>query len=212
MEFLELLLLAVALSMDAFAVAICIGLTMKRVNFKKAFTVGFYFGAFHVGMPLIGYFAASIFAGKIIAYGHWIAFGLLSFLGGKMIIDSFKKEDSPDRDCPDGTCDEQTCPNDEKPDNKEHSLAPVVMLPLAIATSIDVLAVGASFAFLQVNIIPAVLLIGIVTLVISMAGVKIGNIFGVRFKSKAQLAGGIILVLIGLRILLEHLNIISFSF
>ena len=212
MEFLELLLLAVALSMDAFAVAICIGLTMKRVSFKKAFIVGLYFGIFQAGMPLIGYFTTNIFADRIAAYSHWIAFGLLSILGGKMIADSFKKEEGSDKNRPDRTCGDQTCFSDEKSNNKEHSLKLAAMLPLAIATSVDALAVGITFSFLQVNILPAVLLIGIVTLVISITGVKIGNMFGVRFKSKAQLAGGIILVFIGLRILLEHLNIISFSF
>jgi len=180
--FLELLLLAVGLSMDAFAVAVCIGLSMMKANMKKALTVGLYFGVFQAVMPLIGYFAAALFAEKIIAYSHWIAFGLLCFLGGKMIADSFGKEVRPDA----------------------YSIKPSKMLPLALATSIDALAVGVSFAFLQVSIIPAVSVIGVTTLILSMAGVKTGNIFGVRFKSKAQLSGGIILALIGLKILLEH--------
>jgi putative Mn2+ efflux pump MntP len=210
MGILELFLLAVGLSMDAFAVAICAGLTMAKVNIKKAFIVGLYFGVFQAGMPLIGYFAATLFADKITACSHWIAFGLLGFLGIKMIADSFKKNGCFDRECPDGICDDRICPGGEKPNNKEQSLKPAKMLPLAVATSIDALAVGVSFAFLQVSIVPAVSLIGIATLVISMAGVKIGNIFGVKFKSKAQLAGGIILVLIGLKILLEHLGIINF--
>jgi putative Mn2+ efflux pump MntP len=137
-------------------------------------------------MPLIGYFAAGLFAAGIIAFGHWIAFGLLGFIGGKMIIDSFKKDD---------------CPGDEQ------KLTPAKMIPLALATSIDALAVGVSFAFLEVRIVPAVAFIGVATLLISMAGVKIGYIFGVKFRAKAQLAGGIVLVLIGTRILLEHFNV-----
>ena len=185
MSFVELLLLAVALSMDAFAVAICTGLTMPKVNAKKALTVGLHFGVFQAGMPLIGYLAASTFAGSIIAYDHWIAFALLSFLGGKMIADSFKKEGCSD--------------------SGEQSLGLVKMLPLAVATSIDALAVGVSLAFLRVNIASAAAFIGIATLVISMAGVKIGNVFGIRFKSKAQLAGGSILILMGLKILVEHI-------
>ena len=188
MNFIELFILAAGLSMDAFAVSICAGLTMRKAGMGKMLTVGLYFGVFQAGMPLIGYFTAGLFAEKIIAYDHWVAFGLLGFLGGKMIIDGFKKESGPN----------------------EYSLKPAQMITLALATSIDALAVGVSFAFLQVNIIPAVLFIGITTLVISMAGVKIGHISGAGFKSKAQLAGGIVLVLIGLKILLEHLGIINF--
>ena len=207
MGFIELFILAVGLSMDAFAVAVCAGLTMAKVNLKKALIIGFYFGIFQAGMPLIGYFVAGLFAERIIAYNHWIAFGLLGFLGGKMIIDSLKKEGCTDRECPVNidTCEDRTCPN-----NQEQPLTPAKMFPLALATSIDALAVGVSFAFLQVSIIHAVSSIGITTFIISMAGVKIGNMFGVRFKSKAQFTGGIILILIGAKILLEHLNIISF--
>jgi len=181
MTFIELFIIAVGLSMDAFAVAVCAGLTMEKVSLKKALIVGLYFGIFQAGMPLIGYFTATLFAGRIVAYDHWIAFGLLAFIGGKMIFDSFRGDDD---------------------DKREYSLAPAKMLPLAVATSIDALAVGVSFAFLKVSIVPAVLFIGVVTLTLSMAGVKIGHLFGTRFKSKAQLAGGIVLVLIGLNILL----------
>jgi len=186
MGFFELIFLAVGLSMDAFAVAICAGLSMAKVSLKKAMIVGLYFGVFQAGMPLIGFFLAGLFADKIIAYDHWVAFCLLGFIGGKMILDSFKNEGVS---------------------NGEQSLNPRKMLPLAIATSIDALAVGVSFAFLEVSIVPAVSFIGITTFGISMAGVKIGNIFGVKFKSKAQLLGGVILVLIGIKILLEHLII-----
>ena len=189
MSFLELFILAIGLSMDAFAVAICAGLTMAKVNMKKALTVGLYFGISQAVMPLIGFLIASLFADRVFTYGDWVAFMVLSFLGGKMIFDSFKKDG-------------------EKITSNEQSLRFTTMMPLAIATSIDALAVGASFAFLQVNIIPAVTFIGITTLAISMAGVKIGNIFGIKFKSKAQFAGGAILMLIGLKILLEHLEFI----
>ena len=185
MTLFELFLIAVGLSMDAFAVGICLGLTMTESVMKKAFIVGLYFGIFQAVMPLIGYMAATWFADKITAYDHWIAFILLCFLGGKMIFGSFKKEEVPGKE-------------------KETSLAPAKMLPFAFATSIDALAAGISFAFLQVNIIPAVSFIGITTLILSAIGIKTGNIFGVRFKSKSEFAGGIILALIGFKILFEH--------
>ncbi|MCL2253157.1 MAG: manganese efflux pump MntP family protein [Lachnospiraceae bacterium] len=206
MGLIELLILAIGLSMDAFAVAICIGLNMKTASFNKSFIVGLYFGIFQAAMPLIGYFVASLFAQSIIAYDHWIAFGLLSFLGIRMIIGSLKKEGCTDRDCPDDLiCNDRACPDGEPPKNKENSLKPKEMLPLAIATSIDAMAVGVSFAFLQVRIIPAITFIGVTTLILSVAGVKIGNIFGKKLKSKAEFAGGAILVLIGIKILIEHL-------
>ena len=201
MSFAELLLLAIGLSMDAFAVAISKGLTMPRANLKKALIVGLYFGVFQAVMPLIGFLVATLFADKIIAYDHWIAFVLLCFLGGKMIIGSFKKEGCPDRTCPEGTCDDRKCPGGKKPSKSEASVRPANMLPLAVATSIDALAVGVSFAFLNVDVMPAIILIGVTTLLLSLLGVKIGNIVGEKFKSKAELAGGIILVLIGLKIL-----------
>ena len=210
MGLFELFLLAIGLSMDAFAVAICAGLTMPKTNIKKALAIGLYFGIFQAVMPLIGYMAATLFADKIIAYDHWIAFALLCFLGGKMIAESLKKEGCADRVCPEETCADRACPGGKKPDRAEASVNPAKMLPLALATSIDALAVGVSFAFLRVNIVPAVLFIGLTTFAISMAGVKIGNAFGTRFKSKAELTGGVILVLIGLKILLEHTGIISF--
>ena len=210
MNLIELFFLAVGLSMDAFAVAICAGLTMKKVSVKKSLIVGLYFGVFQAVMPIIGYMVATLFADQIIGYDHWIAFVLLCFLGAKMIVESFKKEGCTDRECPDGMCSDRACPGGKRPDNKEASLKPAQMLPLALATSIDALAVGVSFAFLRVSIIPAVSFIGITTLAISMVGVKIGNIFGTKFKSKAEFAGGIILVLIGVKILLEHLSIINF--
>ena len=209
MDLLELFIIAIGLSMDAFAVAITTGLTMSKKTMKKSMIVGLYFGIFQAIMPLIGYMLGTQFADKITAFDHWIAFALLCFIGGKMIIGSFKKEGCPDRECPAETCTDRECPGGERPETKETSLKPAKMLPLALATSIDALAVGVSFAFLKVNIVPAVLFIGITTLVLSMVGVKIGNMFGTRFKAKAELAGGIILVLMGLKILLEHMGIIS---
>jgi len=180
----ELLLIAVGLSMDAFAVAVCAGLTMNRATIKKMLIVGLYFGVFQAAMPLIGYLLATRLADKITAFDHWFAFALLMVIGGRMIIGSFEEDVA---------------------DSIEASLRPAKMLPLALATSIDALAVGVSFAFLKVSIIPAVLWIGVTTLILSMAGVKLGNIFGTCFKSKAELAGGIILVLMGFKILIEHL-------
>jgi putative Mn2+ efflux pump MntP len=190
MGIFELIVLAVGLSMDAFAVAISLGLTLPKTKSfaSKALLIGLYFGFFQAVMPLIGFLISSLFSSYIIAFDHWVAFALLSLIGGKMIGESLKKED------------------EEASDNAA-ALTPARMLPLAVATSIDALAVGVSFAFLQVAIIPAVSIIGVITLVLSMIGVKIGNIFGARFKSKAELAGGIVLVLIGLKILLEHLGL-----
>jgi putative Mn2+ efflux pump MntP len=207
---LELLLIAIGLSMDAFAVAVCHGLSMQKASFKKALIVGLYFGFFQAAMPLIGYLVGSQFSEGIARFDHWIAFVLLAFIGVKMAIESFKKEGCTDRECPVETCTDRECPGGRRPDVEEASLKPAKMLPLALATSIDALAVGVSFAFLQVNIIPAISFIGIITLVLSMAGVKIGNAFGTKFKSKAELAGGIILILIGLKILLEHIGLIHF--
>ncbi|ROR25829.1 putative Mn2+ efflux pump MntP [Mobilisporobacter senegalensis] len=210
MNLLELFIIAIGLSMDAFAVAVCSGLTMRKATIKKSLIVGMYFGLFQAIMPLMGYMLATQFADKIIDFDHWIAFVLLCFIGGKMLVGSFKKEGCADRECPAKTCTDRECPGGERPNTKEASLKLAEMLPLALATSIDALAVGVSFAFLQVSIVPAVLSIGIITLALSMLGVKIGNIFGAKFKSKAELVGGIILVLMGIKILFEHMGIINF--
>jgi len=204
MHVMELFFLAVGLSMDAFAVAVCIGLPMPSVPPKKSLIVGLYFGGFQAGMPLIGYWIATLFAEKIIAYDHWVAFALLCFLGGKMIVGSFQKTECPDRECPGKACGGRARPRGVRPGSHEASLRPAAMLPLALATSVDALAIGVSFAFFRVSIVPAAAFIGLTTLVISMAGVKIGSAFGSRFKSRAELAGGVILVLVGLRILLDH--------
>jgi putative Mn2+ efflux pump MntP len=209
MNILELLLIAIGLSMDAFAVAVCLGLTMPQVTVRKAFIIGLYFGVFQAAMPLIGYLLGTQFADKITAFDHWIAFILLAFIGGRMVVESFKPIGCADRECPKETCTDRKCPGGERPQQEEAVLTPAKMLPLALATSIDALAVGISFAFLKVAIVPAVSSIGVVTLTLSMLGVKIGNVFGTRFKSKAELMGGIILILIGLKILLEHLGFIN---
>ena len=191
----DLIIIAVSLSMDAFAVAVCTGLSMRKATLLRMLIVGLWFGVFQAGMPLIGYAAATFFAERIIEFDHWIAFGLLSFLGAKMIFSALKKNDSPGS---------ETCSPEEA------RLTPAKMLPLAVATSIDALAIGVTLAFLQVDIVPAVALIGIITLLLSMLGVKIGSVFGMKFKSKAEFAGGVILVLMGVRILLEHLGVVSF--
>lgn len=188
MGFIELFLVAVGLSMDAFAVSICKGLATEKVNVKQMATAGFWFGGFQALMPLIGFFLGAAFANAITSYDHWIAFVLLAFIGGNMIKESFAKG-----------CDE--C------ENTNDSFGVKTMFIMAVATSIDALAVGVTFAFLKVNIVAAVCLIGVTTFLFSFAGVKIGNIFGSRYEKKAELAGGIILICIGLKILLEHLGV-----
>lgn len=181
----ELFLIAVGLSMDAFAVSLCKGLSVTKVCPKHVLTAGIYFGGFQMLMPLIGYFLGSRFRFLIASIDHWIAFALLGFVGINMIKEAFDKEDEVD------------C-----------SFCAAAMLPLAVATSIDALAVGITFAFLQVNILFAVCFIGITTFVLSGTGIVLGNIFGKRYKSKAEIAGGIVLILMGLKILLEHLGIL----
>lgn len=189
MNLLELFIIAFGLSMDAFAVSICKGLSMKKLYFKNAITVGLYFGIFQGGMPLIGYILGVQFQDKITAFDHWIAFILLGIIGFKMIKESLEKEPS----------------QEIAYDNISNELGFKNMCILAIATSIDALAVGVTFAFLNVNIIPAISFIGLVTFTLSVIGVKLGNIFGSKYKSKAELAGGIILILMGTKILLEHI-------
>lgn len=185
MSLLSLFILAIGLSMDACSVAICKGLATPKITLKKAVIVGLWFGGFQALMPAIGYVAGYRFQDLITSWDHWIAFVLLTFIGGKMVKDAFSKE-------------EEECGCD--------SLAPKQMFPMAVATSIDALAVGVTFAFLpDVPIIPAVAFIGVITFLLSALGMKIGNVFGVKFKSKAQLAGGIILIALGTKILIEHL-------
>jgi putative Mn2+ efflux pump MntP len=197
MSLLELFIIAVGLSMDAFAVAICKGLSMKKISLKKAGIVGLYFGAFQGGMPLIGYFLGVQFQDKITSIDHWIAFILLGIIGINMIKESRNSSCEVAIDTV-GTV------------NADNSLSFKNMSILAIATSIDALAVGITFAFLNVDITPAVSFIGIVTFTLSMIGVMIGNVFGEKFKSRAEFAGGFILVLMGTKILLEHIGFINF--
>ncbi|ADL51243.1 manganese efflux pump MntP family protein [Clostridium cellulovorans] len=197
MSLLELFIIAVGLSMDAFAVAICKGLSMKKINIKKAGIVGLYFGAFQGGMPLIGYFLGVQFQDKITSVDHWIAFILLAIIGINMI------KESRNSSC-------EVAVDTVADVNTDNSLSFKNMFVLAVATSIDALAVGITFAFLNVNIIPAVSFIGIVTFTLSMIGVRIGSVFGEKFKSRAEFAGGFILIIMGLKILLNHAGIINF--
>lgn len=191
MNIAEIVLLALSLSMDAFAVALCKGLALKKINLKSCVTVGLWFGAFQGLMPFLGFFLGSTFADKITSIDHWIAFILLALIGGNMIKEALDK-------------DEETV-ND--------SLGFKTMLVMAIATSIDALAVGVSFAFTDFKpdwfVYLAFILIGIITFTLSSIGVKIGNIFGTRYKTKAEFAGGLILILLGLKILLEGLGILQ---
>ena len=204
MYLIELIIISLGLSSDAFAVSICTGLTMDKVTVKKAIIVGLYFGIFQAVMPIIGYLSAVRFSDRLADFSTWIAFALLSFLGLKAIIGAFR----PDEAKLSGYVDNVQCAQAQKdPDDKHHpnpkitmqyrAIGPKKMLPLAVATSIDALAVGVTFAFLYVDIIPAVSLIGIVTFVVSVIGVKIGNIFGIRFKSKAEIFGGLMLIGVG---------------
>ena len=185
----ELVLLAIGLSMDAFAVSICKGLGMKRINLKVAVILGLFFGGFQAGMPVIGWALGSQFMGIISPIDHWIAFVLLALIGGNMIREALSKDE----------------------EKLDASFSFKTMLLLAIATSIDALAVGITFALLpDVNIAAAVLFIGATTFILSAIGLKVGNVFGTKYKSKAELAGGIILIFIGTKILLEHLGVINF--
>ena len=190
MSIYEVFIIAIGLSMDAFAVALCKGSKMRPFNFKYALLIAFLFGFAQAIMPLIGWFLGSQFESYIVAIDHWIAFVLLCFLGGKMAFESFKK----DNEC-------QTC-------EEKFNFGELVLM--AIATSIDALAVGITFAFLRVDLISSVSLIGVTTLILCFIGTIIGCKFGGKLKSKAELAGGIILILMGVKILLEHLEIISF--
>ena len=187
MGLIELFLIAVGLSMDAFAVSVCKGLAMPKCTFKKAAIVGLWFGGFQALMPAIGYILGAQFQEAIASIDHWIAFVLLALIGGNMIHEALD--------------------NDEE--EADASLDVKTMFLLAVATSIDALAIGITFAFLKVSIIPAVCFIGIVTFIISFAGVKIGNVVGARYKNKAEIVGGVILILLGLKILLEHLGFLG---
>ncbi len=189
MSIVEVILIAVGLAMDAFAVSVCKGLKMRKIDYRYTFIIALFFGGFQALMPLIGWFAGKQFEAYITSIDHWIAFVLLAFIGGKMIYEAITECDGGD--------------NSIQYDFKEITM-------LAIATSIDALAVGISFAFLQVEIFSSVALIGIITFALSVVGVMVGNRFGVKFKSKAEIAGGVILILIGLKILLEGIGLMTF--
>ena len=188
MTLVELFILAVGLSMDAFAVSVCKGLAVGKTGIKESCIAGVWFGGFQALMPLAGFFLGSRFAKYITKFDHWIAFILLVIIGGVMIKEAFEDEEK----------------------QESASMSVKTMLPMAVATSIDALAVGVTFAFLNVSIVPAVSFIGVVTFVFSAVGVKIGSIFGSKYKSKAEFFGGAVLVLLGVKILLEHLGIINF--
>ena len=193
MSFIELLLIAIGLSMDAFAVSVCKGLAMPKIQANSAIIIGLWFGGFQALMPLIGYLLGVQFQAKITALDHWIAFALLAFVGGKMLWDAFHDEGEEE---------------DDETSTQRLDLRELFML--AIATSIDALAVGISFSFLQIDIVAAALIIGCTTFVLSLVGVVVGNRFGARFEKPSQIAGGIVLIAIGLKILLEHLGLIAF--
>ena len=189
MDILELLLIAAGLSMDAFAVSICKGLSVQRLKPRHYLLTGAWFGGFQALMPSIGFLLGSAFDQYISAFDHWIAFVLLAFIGGNMVRESL----SGDEECHDDSFGLRT------------------MFLLAVATSIDALAVGVTFALLlDVHILSAVSLIGAATFLLSALGLKVGNVFGLRYKARAELAGGVILILMGLKILLEHLGILAF--
>ena len=184
MGLLEIILIAIGLSMDAFAVSITLGLSVKKPKIKEVLLPGIYFGFFQAIMPFLGYFAGNYFANKIQHIDHWIAFVLLGLIGGKMIRESFSKEEKKANDNP---------------------FQFVKMLLLAVATSIDALAVGITFSFFEINIYTAIIIIGLTTFFISIGGVIIGNIFGAKYQSKAEFIGGTVLVILGFKILAEHL-------
>ena len=186
MEFGEIFLIGIGIAMDAFAVSICKGLSMKKINWKSAIIISLYFGIFQAIMPAIGYYLGSTFSSFVEKIDHWIAFILLVIVGGKMIKDSL----------------------DNELENKNDDISFKTMVILSIATSIDALAIGITFAFFEINIVVAVSIIGFITFLLSILGVKIGNKFGDKFQNKAEVIGGVILILIGIKILFEHLNII----
>ena len=186
MGLLELFIIAVGLSMDAFAVSICKGLSVGRVRLPHMLAAGLWFGGFQALMPFLGWLLGSQFEALITSVDHWIAFVLLVFIGGNMVRESRSEEE-----------------------HQDGSFSPAAMLPLALATSIDALAVGVTFAFLQVDILPAVSFIGVTTFLLSAAGVKIGSVFGAKYRSGAELFGGCVLILMGVKILLEHLGILG---
>lgn len=188
MDTIEILLISVGLAMDAFAVAVCKGLAMKKMKYKKAIIVGLYFGIFQALMPVLGYFLGTTFKAFIADIDHWVAFILLAGIGGNMIKEAFNKDS----------------------ENINDSVNVKEMLILGIATSIDALVIGITFACLRIEIVLPAIFIGIITFILSVIGVKIGNRFGDKYGNKAEIAGGLILIILGVKILLEHLGIINF--
>ena len=184
MSIIEIALIGVGLAMDAFAVSICKGLAMRRMNYKKAIIIAAFFGVFQALMPALGYVLGTTFANKIAAIDHWIAFILLALIGANMIKEALSSDDDE-------------CQDD--------SLRLGDLIMLSIATSIDALAVGITFAFFNVSLLRSVSMIGIITFIICVIGVKVGNVFGEKYKSKAELAGGLILIVMGAKILIDHL-------
>ncbi len=187
MNLWELFVIAVGLSMDAFAVSICKGLSVRKLTLKHCLLAGLYFGGFQAAMPMAGYLLGIRVQQMITSVDHWIAFVLLCLIGGNMVRESLKNEEG---------------------DGLDDSFDVKTMLMLAVATSIDALAVGVTFAFLNVRIVPAVSFIGTVTFCLSAAGIKAGNLFGNKYESKAELAGGVILIVMGTKILLDHLGVL----
>ena len=196
MGFIEIFLVGVGLSMDAFAVAVCKGLNMKKINYSYSVIIALFFGGFQALMPLIGWIAGRQFEKYITSIDHWIAFLLLAVIGGKMLYEALTGKS-------DDESESAAAPKSDGINYKE-------LFMLAVATSIDALAVGITFAFLNVNIWMAISVIGATTFVLSLIGVAVGNKFGSIYQKKAEIAGGAVLILIGIKILLEHLNIISF--
>ena len=188
MDIVEIIAISIGLAMDSFAVSICKGLAMKKLDWKKAFLIAFYFGIFHLGMPLVGYLLGTTFSSFVSRVDHWITFVLLAFIGAKMIIGSYSK----------------------KRNKRIDGASFKEMFALVIATSIDALAIGVTFAFFETNLILSISIIGAITFALSVLGIAIGHKFGGKFGQKAERAGGIILILIGLKILLEHLGLIAF--
>ena len=186
MGILELFLIGVSLSMDAFAVAVCHGLSMPRLNLRQGAVIALFFGGFQALMPFLGWVLGSQFARYIESVDHWVAFALLALIGGNMVREARSQETG----------------------EADGSLSAKAMAPLAVATSIDALAVGVTFAFFSVSIVPAITIIGVTTFCISLGGVVVGNFFGTRYKQRAELTGGIVLILLGAKILLEHLGIL----
>ncbi len=182
MSIWEIIVIGIGLSMDAFAVSVCKGLSVRKIKPKHSVIAGAYFGGFQALMPVIGWLLGRQFESLIKSFDHWIAFVLLGLIGANMIREAFSEEE-----------------------NQNDSFSPKTMLPLAVATSIDALAVGVTFAFLDVSIVPAALCIGVTTFILSAAGIRTGAVFGARFQAKAEIAGGIVLILMGIKILIEHL-------